>query len=581
LNYPQKSILMKAGAITHITPRSLRRGLPGMICLMFGVSSVAQAQELPKSTLLWREWMSELQREQSQADKARLYLTTKRVITQTGPRKARFENGSYSFMLADGTVPDTDADLDRYTDVFEDSNPFANRDNPGLIPLDGQGNPLPQDANEFPLLLLGNGGLMRISNSTTIDNQGVIVDPKRGNAAVQIVSSPPSAMQKGLYFEDFGARFFFLDPNTGFTRQFPLPLYFLERFYPNRGDARKLESELVPGLYQVQYPTLLNPPLGRGAVAVVHDIVPNGSLTKGLKRPNWLIRSITNHEQLGKPPVAKSWADGRIQIDPYLPVTVTWDSLAGLATAQDFIDFFVLEEDDDGANGRLLSDVFRVSAAQTGISFDMSSFMLFYFGNIQDYVGDNAPPPTLNANIYMRYFRIARGRSAADLSEVLLKVPVRLQVSYASWRLAWFTQNFMDEKIAGPKADPDKDGLTNKQEFELGTNPTVPSPEAVAKMPLVFLPDKAVVKGKGVNRRLEVSGRVAKNREVASIDVRLNGQTLAATVKSGKWTASIPVDEIRPFIPEGDTTAELEVDAQDQLGNSYEEEETVRLPKKF
>jgi hypothetical protein len=430
--------------------------------------------QIPKSGQLWREWMSELQREQSQTDKARIYLTTKREITQTGPEKARFENGSYSFMLADGTVPDTDADLDRYTDVYEDSNPFANRDNPGLIPLDGDGNPLPTDADIFPLLILGNGDLMRISNETTLQNIGTVIDPKRGNNAVQIASAPASAMPRALYFQDYGGEFYYVDPDSGLTRQFPLPLYYLEKEFPTQGDVGKLESELVPGVYQVTYPTLFNPPLGRGSVSVAHNLVPNGSLTKGLKKPTWLVRSLTNDEQLGKPPVAKSWVNGRIQFDPYLPVTLTWDSLAGLASAQDFIDFYVLEEDEDGEDGRLLSDGFRVSAAQTGISFDMSSFMLFYYGKIQDFVGDNAPPPTLNANIYMRYFRIARGRSAADLSEVLLKVPVRLQVTYASWRQAWFAQNFLNEKIAGPKADPDKDGLTNQQEFKQGSNPTVP-----------------------------------------------------------------------------------------------------------
>ena len=458
-------------------PRSLgfRRLLDtvALLFLIIGLSGTSLAQfefEVTQAVSLWREWMSNIQKEPSQTTKLRLYLTTEREILQTGPETAQFQNGRYSFMLADGIVPDTDGDRDGYTDVFEDVSNGGNRNDPDAVPVDGEGNPIqPPDAHILPTLLLGNGDLIRIANSTSLTNQGTTIDPKRGNQVVRTISAPASTMQRPMYFNDFSGEFYYIDPTTGYSNQFPLALYYVEREFPNPQDASAMEREIVPGPYQVEYPTLYNRPIGRSAIGVTHYLVPNGAMTQGLKVPTWIIRSLKNDEKLGKPPITQSWVNGRLKFDPYLPVTVTWDSLAGLASALDFIELRVRDE-----NGIQISYTSIMGANQMGKTFDMSTPMRLLRGNIRDFLGTPGPPLAFDGEIEMRYYRLANQQSRADLSSVLVRVPIRLEVSYASWRLDMFPQSFTNESIAGPNADPDGDGLTNFQEYQQGSDPTVP-----------------------------------------------------------------------------------------------------------
>ena len=103
-----------------------------VLLVSFGMtlSAFAQYPDFPESADLWREWMSVLQREPSLVSGPRLYLMTDRVVLQTSPDRASFQSGSYRMILADGSVPDVDGDADGYTDIFENGNTYANRDNP-------------------------------------------------------------------------------------------------------------------------------------------------------------------------------------------------------------------------------------------------------------------------------------------------------------------------------------------------------------------------------------------------------------------------------------------------------------------
>jgi hypothetical protein len=448
-----------------------RRSALGLLCLTLGLSGTAYSQalaEVPQSTSLWREWMATEQREPSQTSSARIYLTTEREVTQTGPDSAQFQSGRYSFMLADGSVPDVDGDVDGYTDLFEDSN-GSNRNDPAAIPVDGDGNPLPTDATTYPTVVLGNGDLIGVSNTTTVTTGAGAIDPKRGDSSVRIIGAPPSNMVRNLNFKDYSGEFYYYDADTGYSQQFPLSLYYYEKDFPNPTDVGAMEDEIVYGMYQVEYPTLINAPLGRGAVSVVHNLVPNGSLTNGLRRPNWLIRSLKLDERRGAPPVKQSWVNGRLKFDPYLPMILEWDSLAGLSTPLDFIDLWI--EDGDG---RQISYRFRMGAGETSKAFDMSSLMRLQYGDIKEVIADPTGPLPINGNIVMRYFRLANLRSSADLSSVTVRVPVELAVSYPSWRLEWFPTAYTNDGVAGPNADPDFDGFTNQQEFEQGTDPVNP-----------------------------------------------------------------------------------------------------------
>ncbi|HSP43372.1 MAG TPA: hypothetical protein VLO11_10915, partial [Luteolibacter sp.] len=135
-----------------------------LVSLGLAAGAHAEYVEPSEAVLLWREWMSEIQREASQTSTPRIYIMTDREILQTGKDSAQFQNGRYRMMVADGGVPDVDGDLDFYTDVFEDGNPFAWRDDPELSPRDGMGNPLPPDA--LISVLLANGELLNLATST-------------------------------------------------------------------------------------------------------------------------------------------------------------------------------------------------------------------------------------------------------------------------------------------------------------------------------------------------------------------------------------------------------------------------------
>lgn len=69
-------------------------------------------------------------------------------------------------------------------------------------------------------------------------------------------------------------------------------------------------------------------------------------------------------------------------------------------------------------------------------------------------------------------YTISDTNGGQDSATVTL-TPVR---QYADWRIAWFGIDADTPAIAGPEADPDKDGLDNLTEYALGSNPLLATP---------------------------------------------------------------------------------------------------------
>lgn len=443
-----------------------------LVSLGLTVGAFAQYPDSPESADLWREWMSVLQREPSQISGPRIYLKTDREILQTSADKASFQNGSYRMVLADGSVPDVDGDADFYTDVFEDGK--SDRDDPESIPRDNLGIPLPADARQ---VLIANGSVLGIANSTQAsNNMASLVRPGSGTA-VRVIGAPNSNFARPVGLRDFSTRFYYYFTSSGQTtgeyREYPLSLYYLNKDFPNPENCNALESSMVPGVYTVEFPTIVNSPIGKATAQVAHRMVPNGALTLGLKKPTWLVRSLKSFEKQNYPPVEQKWVDGRLKFDPYLPMTLSWDNLVsgGLASTADYIE--VSFEDD--VLGQI-SFTFRVNAGTSSLSLSLSSQMYLFYGTIRETLEEKTFPLKINGHIVMQYFRYANQQTAADLSSVTVRVPIEMYTSYASWRNELFALNSSsDDSVSGPNADPDGDGLTNQQEFNQGTDPLVAS----------------------------------------------------------------------------------------------------------
>lgn len=464
---------MKDSARLRLNGLFTLRKAAALLTVSLGLTAAASSQVL-ESVSLWREWMSVIQREQSQTSGPRLYIRTNREVLQTGPDKAAFQSGSYELILADGSVPDTDGDADNYTDVFEDGNPFAFRDDPFLIPLVGNP-PQPAPIDAFSILL-ANGDVIGIARSTLNSNtQATFVRPLSGSN-VRISSAPASRLTRPLPLRDFSSIFYYFDvlpgQTVGIFKEYPLSLYYSNQDFPNPGDGNALETTIVPGAYAVEFPTILNPPTGKAALQVAHRLVPNGSLTVGLQKPTWIVRSLKSAESFTTPPVEQKWVNGRLRFDPYLPMTLTWDDIFknGLASSADFIEVSLEDE-----NLGQISFTFRVNAFTSSLSVNLSNTMYLFYGNIRSLLEQGSLPFSVNGNIVMRYFRYANQQPTADLSTVTVRVPVELVVSYASWRNELFPLQSSSDAISGPNADPDGDGLTNQQEFEAGSDPLVPT----------------------------------------------------------------------------------------------------------
>jgi hypothetical protein len=471
---------MKYSATFRSKEFAALRKAASLLAVSLGLTASAAGQ-IPESVTLWREWMSVLQREQSQTSGPRIYLMTDREILQTSASNAKFQNGRYRFVLMDGSTPDTDGDVDGYTDVFEDGNPCADRDDPRFVP----GNPgafcapLPRDTwaqSSFNPAVLADGNLLGLAEATVSNNtRATLIRPLSGSA-VRINAAPASKLKRPVSFRDFSTQFYYYFSAPGQTvgtyQEFPLSLYYLDKDYPNPSDVTTLEETIVPGAYSVEFPTIQNAPTGKSALSVAHRVVPNGALAVGLKRPTWLVRSLKTFENQNTPPVEQKWVNGRLKFDPYLPMTIAWDDIYknGLASAADYIEVWLEDEE----LGRV-SFTFRLNAFASSLSVNTSNTMKLIYGNIRQLLEQQAYPFSVNGHMVMKYYRYANQQYTADLSSVTVRVPIEMYVSYPSWRNELFGTDALNDAISGPNADPDKDGLTNFQEYQAGTDPLSPA----------------------------------------------------------------------------------------------------------
>ena len=457
-----------------------------LVSLGLTLNAFAQYPGQPEDADLWREWMSVLQREPSMVSGPRMYLMTDREILQTSPDSASFQNGGYRMILADGSVPDTDGDADGYTDRFEDVNIYGDRDDPLFVPRAGDP-PLPLLRDAFSTLM-ADGSVLGIADSTLFSNTQATLVKNASGSAVRVIAAPASKFVRPVSFSDFSSQFYyyFINPGqtTGTYNKYPLSLYKLQKDYPNPQDGNTLETTMVPGQYTVEFPTILNAPLGKSNASAVHRLVPNGSLTVGLKKPTWLIRSLTSIEKENTLPVAQKWVNGKLKFDSYLPLTLNWDNLVngGFASGSDYIEVTI----EDEALGQV-SYTFRVSAVTSSLPLSLIDATNLVYGTIAQRIAGadlNSDPrvsvrparplhESIKGHIVMKYFRYANRLASADLSSVTVRVPMEMAVTYNSWRKELFPGNSPNDSISGPNADPDGDGLTNQQEFDQASNPKV------------------------------------------------------------------------------------------------------------
>lgn len=461
---------MKDPFLSHLKQFSVFGAIFRLLVVSLGLIAGVYGQDA-ETARLWREWMSVLQREPSQISGPRVYLMTDREVLQTSPEKASFQNGSYRIVLADGSVPDVDGDVDLYTDGFEDQN-NAFRNNAESIPLDGNGNPLPIDA--FPILI-ANGSVLGIADSTLSSNTAAQLVRESGGSAVRLVGAPASNLVRPFAFRDFSSRFYYYyqiqGQPEGTYKNYPLSLYYTEKEFPTPQDCSALETSMVPGGYVVEFPTIANAPYGKATAQVAHRLVPNGALTLGLKKPTWLVRSLKSYEKDNTAPLAQSWVNGKLKFDPYLPFDITWDNIAvsGLASASDFIEMSLEDE-----NLGQVSFTFRVQATTSSLSLNLKDSTINSYGTVRQNLEAKTFPLSANGHILLKYKRYANGQASADLSSVTVRVPIEMYISYASWRKELFSLlEASNDSISGPNADPDKDGVTNQQEYNQGTDPLV------------------------------------------------------------------------------------------------------------
>lgn len=197
-------------------------------------------------------------------------------------------------------------------------------------------------------------------------------------------------------------------------------------------------------------------------------MVPNGTLAIGQKKPSWLIRKATKQLDSASNPVDYTWSGGFLQIDPRLPLNLTWDSLIGLATINDKLDFRITD-----ATGKVIwpTSVTQNISASLPINSTQGSFQIDpSYANEAFGKPDSLLQPT--GYLQFEYTRPLGVSSTGDNSTVTLRVPVRFIRTYDSWKRYYFSgDNLTNAAISGPSANPDRDLLTNQQEFEAGSSP--------------------------------------------------------------------------------------------------------------
>jgi len=419
----------------------------------------------------------------------RAFIRTERTIDQTSFSSASFNSGRAYIILADGGVGaiEADTDDDGWSDETEIA--YARSLSGGLYP-----EPTPigtayyldpfyfPPINQYPMdvfNLFPNSPAFDLSTYYNPDYiaatpgdysingsaRATRVSPFITDGKVRINAAPAgSLLSRPLALNVASKSIGYINSSTYSYDFLNFSLYYTARSYSS---ASQMETEMLPGDYQVNYRLLSNTTLEAGGF-VNHRLVPNGTLAIGQKKPTWLIRKATKQLDSASSPVDYTWSGGFLQIDPRLPLNLTWDSLAGVAAISDKLDFKITD-----ASGRVIwpSSVTQDISASLPVTSTQASFQI---DPSYTNTAFGTPTSTLQPTGYLQleYTRPLGASSSGDNSTVTLRVPVRFIRTYDSWKRYYFSgDNLTNASISGPSADPDGDLLTNQQEFEAGTSP--------------------------------------------------------------------------------------------------------------
>ncbi len=433
------------------------------------VPAHAQLTDPVDITQFWFDWMLS-----PAASGPRFILSTEREILQTGPTSAAFQRGKTELVVADGAVgrvwrdqiipffEEWDTDQDGWRDIVElTANPPSDPLDPFSVPTNIEPDVFwlqLADGTEIPVNLSGSNpsSLVRPFSSPNIK-----------------LSAGPAASQfpRPLSFYDYSTQFFITNTSSPSPQLYSLSLYGYDQQYPNPSDVGAMEKDLVPGAYQVSFPTLNNPYQIAG-LSSAHSMVPNGAFTIGVKKPTWLLRFVETFENINEAPVPQKWVNGRLRLDPNIASLYRWDDIVRAGLASPAGDRMALWIEDD--NNNLIWPPIGGSAE---LSVGNPQATLTFPGLLPAISpGNPAPPIPITGFLVFRYTRNNLSSNAGDVATVFLRVPVEFVRGYASWRISMFPgAPGSDDSISGPNADPDGDGLTNQQEYEAGSDPTKPT----------------------------------------------------------------------------------------------------------
>lgn len=379
--------------------------------------------------------------------------------------------GANRGLLAELYGDAVDIDRDGYSDALEEAAALA-----ALLPINyyswwGNRNPGGERDVVWTTLADGRSWPFSITNVTPAR----IVRPYSGGF-VRIIGAPTgSTIRRPQSMVDYSTQFYARNATTGTIDINNMSVYHWGKKYPDAASALTAETDLLPGVYSVDYRSIQNP--FQTAVSNVQAYtIPNGALTIGAKRPSWLLRSVSTIGKLNEPPTQRPWVNGRIEFDPDLENILTWDNLAGNNLANPNTDTLTLTVVD--ANGARLWPSPEDYPTTESINLSLVDPKLSVsFGKLYGIPGRNGLPTSIlrrDATLVFRYTRAWRLGTTADWSTVTLRVPVRFVQTYESWRKTmFFGANLTNDAVSGPTGDPDQDGFTNQQEFDNGTNPLV------------------------------------------------------------------------------------------------------------
>ena len=350
--------------------RTIRLTIPlvSFIFLLFGLNTPALGQLTDvEATQLWIDQMVN-----PVIPGSRIFLKTERDILQTSSSTASFQRGSLDMTLADGSVgkiwrdqvlgfeEEWDSDKDGWRDVVE----LASE--PPTDPFNKDA-PYPSDPLDVSWTQLANGLLIPVDQTSGASTPALTIRPISSPNVTLSAVPAGSTLPRPVQFDDYSTQFYFINPATSNFEVFGLSLYNYQKEYPTPADVGEMENDVLPGVYQVQYPTVANPS-ARTGISLAHRLVPNGSLTIGTyKKPTWLLRSAATIERFNEDPVQQTWVNGRLRFDPELPTTFTWDDLVtdGFASGLDQMTISI----EDPVTSGTLTAVGATSVTDDGADF--------------------------------------------------------------------------------------------------------------------------------------------------------------------------------------------------------------------